>query len=147
MYVKKIKRKCGVRGCNNISDVFVISRRREMGNTVVMCRNCMAEALKDTEGYAEPKKIKKVSTSLFPHPELVVKQDVAMSSVTDNVEEPKPTEVIEDVTEDTPINSVTEDTVTTDFFDAIEKTPTATPKPKVASTTSNKTKKSSKKKK
>ena len=114
MFVKKFKKKCGVRGCKNISDVFIISRRREMGNTIAMCRECMADALKATEGYAEEAKVKKPIAPLFPHPE--IKEDVTLSSVADDVEEPEPKEVIEDVTEDTPINSVTEDTVTTDFF-------------------------------
>lgn len=147
MYVKKFKRKCGVRGCKNISDVYVVSRRREMGNTVAICRECMVDALKSTDGYVEEVKAKSVPKQLFPHPELLTQQEVTLSSVTDDVEEPKPTEVIEEVTEDTHIHSVTEDTVAKDFFDAIEKTNTAKPKSKVASTTPNKTKKSSKKKK
>ena len=109
MFVKKFKKKCGVRGCKNISDVFIISRRREMGNTIAMCRECMADALKATEGYAEEAKVKKPIAPLFPHPE--IKEDVTLSSVADEIEEPKPKEVIEDVTEDVPI-SVAEDTVT-----------------------------------
>ena len=113
MFVKKFKKKCGVRGCKNISDVFIISRRREMGNTIAMCRECMADALKATEGYVEEVKARKPITSLFPHPE--IKEDVTLSSVAE-VEEPEPEEVIEDVTEDANIDSVTEDTVTTDFF-------------------------------
>lgn len=123
MFVKKFKKKCGVRGCKNISDVFIISRRREMGNTIAMCRECMADALKATDGYAEEVKVKKPIAPLFPHPE--IKEDVTLSSVADEVEEPEPTEVIEEVTEDAPIDSVTEDTVTKDFF-SIEEPITAT---------------------
>ena len=100
MFIKKIKKKCGVRGCKNISDVFIISRRREMGNTVAICRQCMADALKATDGYFEPKKPKAVSKPLCPHPELKVKSDVTLSSVAD-IEEPKPIEVIDAETEDT----------------------------------------------
>ena len=145
MFIKKFKKKCGVRGCKNISDVFIISRRREMGNTVAMCRQCMVDALKATDSYLEPEKPKAVQKPLFPHPELS-KADVALSSVAD-VEEPNPTEVIEAETEDTPIESVTEDTVTTDFFAEIEKEPTKTvisSKPKSVTKKSNK---SAKKKK
>ena len=140
MFIKKFKKKCGVRGCKNISDVFIISRRREMGNTIAICRQCMADALKATDNYFEPAKAKAIPRPLFPHPELEVKNDVAISSVAD-IEEPEPTEVIESDAEDKPIESVTEDTVTTDFFSKMDKEPT---KPK---TTANKTNKSSKKKK
>lgn len=105
MFVKKFKRKCDVRGCKNTADVFLISKRREMGNTVAICRECLQEALKATESYVEPTKAKKAVKPLFPHPEL----DVTISSVADN--EPKPTEVIAEVTEDI-TETVTEDTVT-----------------------------------
>lgn len=107
MFVKKFKRKCDVRGCKNISDVFLISKRREMGNTIAICRECMKEALSSTESYIEPVKVKKELKPLFPHPEL----DVTLSSVADS--EPELKEVIVDVTEENPI-SVTEDTVTID---------------------------------
>jgi hypothetical protein len=146
MFVKKFKKKCGVRGCKNISDVYILSRRREMGNTVAMCRDCMVDALKATDGYLEPKKPKAVQKPLFPHPELEVENDVAISSVAD-IERPEPTEVIESDAEGKPIESVTEDTVTTDFFAEIEKEPTKTvvsPKPK---SVNKKSSKSAKKKK
>lgn len=110
MFVKKFKKKCGVRGCKNVSDVFIISRRREMGNTVAMCRECMIDALKSTENYVEEVKAKSIPRPLFPHPELDNKE-VTISSVADNIEEPEPQEVIEEVADDVPI-SVTEDTVT-----------------------------------
>ena len=129
MFVKKFKRKCDVRGCKNTADVFLISKRREMGNTIAMCRDCMKEALKATESYVEPVKVKKEDKPLFPHPEL----KVTISSVADA--EPEPTEVIEEATEDVPV-SVAEDTVTID-----EEKPVEAPKPK---TTGNKGKKTSK---
>jgi hypothetical protein len=137
MFVKKFKKKCGVRGCKNVSDVFIISRRREMGNTVAMCRECMIDALKSTESYLEPVKVKKEPAPLFPHPEL---DKVTISSVAD--EEPEPKEVIEEATEEFPI-SVAEDTVTADLFSS-EKTTAPIPSKK---TPPKKTGKSSKKKK
>ena len=135
MFVKKFKRKCSVRGCKNVEDVFLISKRREMGNTVGMCRSCLAEALKTLDGYVEPEKVtQREDKPLFPHPEL----EVTLSSVTD-IEEPKPQEVIEEVAEDIPI--VAEDTVTIDA----DFTPAEVPKPKATTTTKAKKKPNKKK--
>lgn len=106
MFVKKFKRKCDVRGCKNTVDVFLISKRREMGNTIAICKECLKEAQSSIDGYIEEKKVAiKVDKPLFPHPEL----EVTLSSVADS--EPEPQEVIEEATEDTSI-SVAEDTVT-----------------------------------
>lgn len=44
MYVKKIKRKCGVRGCKNTVS-YAISKTREMGNSIIACKECLEEAL------------------------------------------------------------------------------------------------------
>ena len=104
MNVKKIKRKCGVRGCKNTAS-FVISKTREMGGSVIMCRDCMIEALKSTEGYVEPEKVKKPPKPLFPHSN----SEVTLSSANDV--EPKPDEVINADAEDVDI-SVAEDIVT-----------------------------------
>lgn len=136
MFVKKFKKKCGVRGCKNVSDVFIISRRREMGNTVAICRECMVDALKSTEDYKEVIKAKSVPRALFPHPELD-KKEVTISSVADI--EPEPKEVIEDAVEDFPI-PVAEDTVTEP---KVAETPKPITKPK---TKANGKKKTNKKK-
>ena len=120
MFVKKIKRKCDVRGCKNIADVYLISKRRDMSNTVAMCRDCLKEALSSTEGYVEVPKVKAEPKPLFPHPEL----EVTLSSVAEV--EPEPVEVIENVTEDIQI-SVAEDTVTIEEPVVVE-TPKATAK-------------------
>lgn len=42
--VKKLKRKCGVRGCKCL-ETYTISRVGETGNSVIACRNCLADAL------------------------------------------------------------------------------------------------------
>ena len=106
MFVKRFKRKCDVRGCKNTANVFLVSKRREMGNTIAICTDCLKEAQASIEGYVEEKKaIVKEDRPLFPHPEL----NVTLSSVA--VEEPEPNEVIEDVTEVVP-EAVAEDTVT-----------------------------------
>ena len=124
MFVKKIKRICGVRGCKN-TDVFAISKSRDMGNSVIACRDCLKEALESIDNYVEPVKVKKEQKPLFYHPEL----EVTTPSVAE-AEEPKPEEVIEEILEETPI-SVAEDAVTI----PVE------PKPKTTTNTKKNTKK------
>lgn len=136
MFVKRFKRKCDVRGCKNTANVYLISKRREMGNTIAICTDCLKEAQASVDGYVEEKKaVVKVNRPLFPHPEL----DVTLSSVAD--EEPKPEEVIEDVTEDAHISSVAEDTVTIPEEPEPITTTTPTPKPKNTTNTKQKSKK------
>lgn len=128
MFIKKFRRKCDVRGCKNTANVFLISKRREMGNTIAICTDCLKEAQSSIDGYVEEKKtIVKVDKPLFPHPEL----DVTLSSVAEP--EPKPQEVIKQQTEEIPV-SVAEDTVT------IEEPVTANPTTKPRTTNTNKRK-------
>jgi hypothetical protein len=107
MFVKKFKRKCSVRGCKNTANVYLISKRREMGGTIGICTECLKEATESIKAYTEPEKVVREDKPLFPHPELTV----TTSSVAEEVK-PEPTEVIvEEPTEDNPI-SVAEDSVT-----------------------------------
>lgn len=53
MYVKKIKRKCGVRGCKNTVS-YAISKSREMGNSIIACKECLLEALAKIEEMNKP---------------------------------------------------------------------------------------------
>ena len=139
MFVKKFKRKCDVRGCKNVVNTFLISKRREMGNTIAICTDCLKEAQSSIDGYVEEKKtIKAVNKPLFPHPEL----EVTLSSVAENIE---PKEVIEEKTEDIPI-SVTGDTVTTPDEPIIDTAKPDVVLPSEATQTSNAKKKSNKKK-
>ena len=55
MYVRKVRRKCSVRGCKNI-DCYSVSRRREAGNTVIVCKDCLKDALAAVEEFKEIKK-------------------------------------------------------------------------------------------
>lgn len=48
MNYRKVKRKCGVKGCKNV-DCVAITRIPEYGNTVIICRRCLAEALEATK--------------------------------------------------------------------------------------------------
>ena len=54
MYVRKIRRKCGNRGCRNTSNVYAISKAREMGNSIIVCEDCLREALKTIEEANKP---------------------------------------------------------------------------------------------
>ena len=44
MRAKKVKRKCGVRGCRN-TDTYSISLTREAGNSIIICRDCLEKAI------------------------------------------------------------------------------------------------------
>lgn len=44
MYARRVKRKCGVRGCRN-TESYAISRTREAGYSVIICKSCLKEAL------------------------------------------------------------------------------------------------------
>ena len=50
MHVKKVKRRCSVRGCRS-TDTFTISRSREVGNSVIICKSCLEKALEAVENY------------------------------------------------------------------------------------------------
>lgn len=50
MYIKKLRRKCNVRGCRN-TESYAISKTREMGNSIIVCKECLEEALKKIEEY------------------------------------------------------------------------------------------------
>lgn len=43
MYITKVKRKCSVRGCKN-TESYAVSRRRELGNSVIICESCVSAA-------------------------------------------------------------------------------------------------------
>ena len=136
MFVKRFKRKCDVRGCKNTANVFLISKRREMGNTIAICKECLKEAQSSIDGYVEEKKVViKEDKPLFPHPELYV----TLSSVAEK--EPEPQEVIDAVAEEFPV-SVAEDTVT---IEEKEETPIITT-PKATTNNAGGKKKTNKKK-
>ena len=139
MFVKKFKRKCDVRGCKNTANVFLVSKRREMGNTIAICTECLKEAQASIDGYVEEVKVApKQPASLFHHPELAV----TLSSVAEV--EHKPVEVIDAVAEDVH-TEVTEDTVTIEEPIVETKKPDVV-LPKKATTSSNAKKKPNKKK-
>ena len=44
MRVRKVRRKCGVRGCKNIN-AYSITLASEFGNSVIICKDCLEKAL------------------------------------------------------------------------------------------------------
>ena len=54
MNVKKIKRKCAVKGCRNIES-YTISKARDFGDTVLICPSCLQEALDAIKSYGTVK--------------------------------------------------------------------------------------------
>lgn len=50
MVVKKIRRICDVRGCRNMV-AYNISANRQIGNSVIICEDCLRAALKAVEHY------------------------------------------------------------------------------------------------
>lgn len=44
MNIKKIRRKCMVRGCSN-KETYTVSKNREMGNSIIICRDCAEKIL------------------------------------------------------------------------------------------------------
>lgn len=86
MVIKKFRRKCDVRGCKNTANVYILSKYKDIGNSIAICTDCLnkAKALIDA------------------------KENVTTSSVAEVV--PEPVEVIED--DKTEEQTVTEDSVT-----------------------------------
>ena len=44
MFARKVRKKCEVRGCNSL-DTYAIARTREVGNSIIVCKACLAAAL------------------------------------------------------------------------------------------------------
>ncbi len=64
MNAKYVKRLCSVRGCKNTSS-YMISLTREMGNSVIICREC-AKAASAAIGKAEKERPKEKKKTGIP---------------------------------------------------------------------------------
>lgn len=53
MYIKRIRRKCGVRGCRSL-DTYNIALTPDGGQTVIMCRSCIDAAVKAVSECTQP---------------------------------------------------------------------------------------------
>jgi hypothetical protein len=83
MVIKKFRRKCDVRGCKNTANVYIISKYKDIGNSIAICTDCLnkAKALID-----EKENVTLSSVAIKPEPVEVIEE--------------KPTEDIDIVTED-----------------------------------------------
>lgn len=50
MNVKRVKRKCMVKGCRN-KDTYALSKLTEFGNSVIICEDCLKAAANSVEAY------------------------------------------------------------------------------------------------
>lgn len=77
MYLKRVKRKCSIRGCKN-TDCFAVSRTREVGNTVIICEECLKLTLDEVKNISPntksnvPKTIESAVPPLFFNAEISV---------------------------------------------------------------------------
>ena len=55
MNIAMVKRKCNVRGCREVQS-FAISKTRETGMSVIICKNCLEEAIKSVKDFKMPEK-------------------------------------------------------------------------------------------
>lgn len=88
MYVKKLKRRCSVRGCKN-TDTFAISRTREIGNSVIMCKSCLYDALASIKDIKPETKDNipaknSLAPALFFNDEAIGKENAVNMPVSDN---------------------------------------------------------------
>lgn len=65
MNAKYVKRLCSVRGCKN-TDSFMISLTREMGNSVIICRECAKAAFGAIKTAEKAKPVEKKKTGIPP---------------------------------------------------------------------------------
>ncbi len=86
MFVKKVKRKCNVRNCKNI-DCYAISKTHESGNSVIICRDCLKEALNavDNGSSADERQSNGIPPLFFNH--VISDRAENVSEVSDNIEE------------------------------------------------------------
>lgn len=77
IYVRKLKKKCMIRGCGN-TESFALTRSSSETGNVYICASCLAEGLSQVDEarkkFNAAEKVKKVSSPapLFYHPELKV---------------------------------------------------------------------------
>lgn len=54
MNIRKVRKKCMMRGCKN-TDTYAISKTREFGG-VILCKDCLSSALNEIKVLENPKK-------------------------------------------------------------------------------------------
>lgn len=108
MNIRKVRRKCSVRGCKN-TDCFAISKVNEVGNSVIICDSCLKEGLEAVSGYIpEKKKPHTEPPSLFYNKPVVSASDEPVEAVSDEAQKQ---DVLKEEQED-----ISEETKTADEF-------------------------------
>ena len=82
MHSKKLHRKCSVRGCKN-TESFVISLTRELGGSVIICRECLEKALAVTEGKTDTV----TDNKSHKRPRALFFNEKALYGISDNTDE------------------------------------------------------------
>ena len=105
MNIRKVKRKCGVRGCKN-TDCFAISKVREVGNSIIICSDCLKDGLEAVKGYVpEPKREYTPPPPLFYNSQPTAEKSSVVAEVetaaVENEQENKETETAAEVTVET----------------------------------------------
>ena len=79
MNIRKVKRKCGIRGCKN-TDCFAISKVREVGNSIIICPYCLKDGLEAVNGYVpEPEREHTPPPPLFYNSPAVAEESSVVS--------------------------------------------------------------------
>ena len=55
MNIRKVRRKCSVRGCR-CTESYSLSLSNEMGNSIIICKKCILEAAEVVKNYKEDSK-------------------------------------------------------------------------------------------
>lgn len=55
MNIRKVRRKCSVRGCR-CTESYSLSLSNEMGNSIIVCKKCILEAAEAVKNYKEDSK-------------------------------------------------------------------------------------------
>lgn len=94
MYAKRIRRKCSVRGCRSI-DTYSIAKSKEAGNSVIICKSCLEDALKSIKNPVQDKDPRVAPQDVPPlYPTAVPK------TASEEATEPTQAEVVVEPTQD-----------------------------------------------
>ena len=78
MYVRKVRRKCGVRGCRHTTS-FAISLTSEVGRSVIICEDCLRKASAELGMVpAEPEAAAGAEEFICPHCGQVCKSEIGL---------------------------------------------------------------------
>ncbi len=100
MFIRQVKRKCNVRGCKN-TDCFAISRTREFGNTVIICKTCLGKGLGAVDEIDPMTKSNIPAIDNTSAPALFFNAKALGAAAVETTDADDPTPEAEDITEET----------------------------------------------